>query len=274
MYTYATSETRNKTLLAKFFALDPALYAYLLGDLDPFFFENTRWWVAQKNARADSPIEAALLNYNAFSTPDLIGLAENDAQAALWRMALAKLPTQAHVHYRKQHEPIITGTGKVKPIGTHFRMVWRPNQEQDNLGSHKEAQVDYGEVVALSAGDIKRIRELHQCAAPVSYFDERLLETGLCFGIFRGDQLVAFSGCHVYSREYSIAALGAIATHPQFRSQGLGAKVTARALDELQKTIDCICLNVHSENIPALKIYKRLGFQVHCEYEEAILTVS
>ncbi len=277
MRSFTISETRDKSLLARFFASDQTLYVYLLGDLDPFFFENTSWHIARKNAQTDSPIEASLLNYHAFSTPVIIGLEENDAQAALWKEALSAPPARAHIHYRKVHEHIITGAGDIHPIGSHFRMAWNPDLAQtsaddiDHEHDNDNEETDLEEVVTLSPGDIGSIRELHKCAYDGAYFDERLLETGLCFGVFREKQLVAFSGCHVYSKEYDVAALGAIATHPQFRNQGLGAKVCLRALKELQKAVGCICLNVHSENHAAIKIYKHLGFQIHCEYEETIL---
>ncbi len=278
MCNYNISETRDKSALAKFFATNRTLYAYLLGDLDPFFFENTSWRVARSAAQADSPIEASLLNYHAFSTPVLIGLEENNAQAALWREALSKPLGPAHTHYRKVHEEIITNAGDIQPLGTHFRMAWNPDFVQtsavdNNLkdGNDLKDDSDLSEVVTLLPGDIEDIRELHKCAYDGAYFDERLLQTGQCFGIFREKQFVAFAGCHVYSVEYDIAALGAITTHPEYRNQGLGAKVSLRALEELRKTVACICLNVHSENHAAIKIYERLGFQIHCEYEEAIV---
>ena len=55
-----------------------------------------------------------------------------------------------------------------------------------------------------------------------------MLETGKYFGIRREGILVSVAGIHVYSPEYDVAALGNITTHPDFRGQGLGRKVTAR----------------------------------------------
>ncbi len=265
MSTYTICETRDQALLAEFFKTDYPRYAYLLGDLDPFFFDKSRWWVAQEK----SLTKAALLRYGAFSTPVFIGLAENDAQAKLWRDALQNPPSLAHIHYRKQHVQFLTNVGTLDPIGTHYRMIWVPRKEQRDA-----EEIDLSEVVPLCTSDIEKIRELHASASPGAYFDERLLETGLCCGIWRGETLAAFAGCHVYSKKYSVAALGAIATHPAHRRQEMGTKVSLRLLEALKSHIACICLNVHSDNAAALRIYQRLGFQVHCEYEEALLQTS
>ncbi len=273
MSAFVISETRDKALLAEFFRTERSLYAYLLGDLDPFFFDKSRWWVACEN----SQVQAAILSYEAFATPVLIGLAENPAQSALWRYILKKPimkkpimenpPHRAHIHYRKEHESLLVEAGAVEPLGTYLKMVWSASH-----ASSKILNIDLSEVVELGPSDIESIRELHASASPGAYFDERLLATGLCFGIWRESVLVAFSGCHVYSKEYSVAAMGAIATHPEFRRKGLGAKVSLCLLNALKTHIDCIGLNVHSENVSAIKIYERLGFQRHCEYEEAIFS--
>ncbi len=272
---FVVRESRDKTALAQFFNTNPPLYAYLLGDLDPFFFDNSRWWIARRGDVSENIIDASLLSYNAFSTPVLIGLADNDAQASLWRHTLKTPPAQAHVHFRKCHTEILAAVGELERFGTYYKMLWRRDKQHPDT-----AELDMGEVATLAPEDIQSVRDLHQSASPGAYFDERLLKTGLCFGIWRAgaadtaDILAAFAGCHVYSQQYSVAALGAIATHPDYRRQGFGARVTTRLLDALGDHINCITLNVHSKNTPALKIYERLGFVVECEYEEALLSTD
>ena len=275
---FVVRESRDKTALAQFFSANPPLYAYLLGDLDPFFFDNSRWWTAQRDSVSSGSIEATLLSYNAFSTPVMIGLAETDAQAFLWRQTLKTPPAQAHVHFRKCHTETLAAAGKLERFGTHYKMLWRRDKQHSDT-----ATLDISKVATLAPEDIQSVRDLHQSASPGAYFDERLLKTGLCFGIWLTDAavatdtaetLVAFAGCHVYSKQYSVAALGAIATHPDYRRQGFGVSVTSRLLGALQDHIDCITLNVHSNNAPALRIYERLGFVVECEYEEALLSTD
>jgi len=278
---FVVRESRDKTALAQFFNTNPPLYCYLLGDLDPFFFDNSRWWTAQRDSVSSGSIEAALLSYNELSTPVMIGLAENDAQAFLWRQTLKTPPAQAHVHFRKCHTEILAAAGELERFGTYYKMLWRRDRQHSDT-----AKLDISKVATLAPEDIQSVRDLHQSASPGAYFDERLLETGLCFGIWRtdatdiadkadaADTLAAFAGCHVYSKQYGVAALGAIATHPDYRRQGFGARVTSRLLGALQDHINCITLNVHSENAPALKIYEHLGFVVECEYEEALLSTD
>ncbi|MGE0526201.1 MAG: GNAT family N-acetyltransferase, partial [Bdellovibrionales bacterium] len=60
-----------------------------------------------------------------------------------------------------------------------------------------------------------------------------MLETGYDYGSFSGIHLAAISGVHVFSRRDSVAALGNIATHPQYRGQGHATALTLRLCQEL-----------------------------------------
>lgn len=264
MKPYRVIPTSDKKLLASFFERDPALYAYQLGDLDPFFFANTNWWIIAKPA---GEIQAATLLYRAFDTPVIQALTDNDAQGELWRRLLKKLPPRAHTHYRLRHKTIISEHYQIQEIGTHYKMRW-----DDNHSAHQSRDIDMTKVVTLSPVDRGRVRALHQRAYPDSYFDTRLLETGYCVGIYADDRLVSVAACHVLSKRYGVAALGAITTDDKYRGRGYGSAVTLALVKKLAPEIECICLNVHSGNAGAMRIYERLGF-VRChEYEEGILT--
>jgi len=84
--------------------------------------------------------------------------------------------------------------------------------------------------------------------------------------------LVSVAGVHVYSPRYRVGVVGNVTTHPAYRGKGLGTAVCARLCKELLQTVDHIGLNVKADNIPAIASYKRLGFEVVGEYEEALLS--
>lgn len=264
MEPFVVTPTNDKKLLASFFERDPVLYAYQLGDLDPFFFANTNWWSI---AAPPAEIQAAILLYSAFDTPVIQGLTDNDAQGELWRRLLIDLPPNAHAHYRLRHKTILEDRYQIRALGTHYKMRWNSNSATSQAKS-----IDLTDVVTLSQNDRDQINKLHRRAYPESYFDTRLLETGYCVGAYADDKLVSVAACHVFSKTYGVASLGAITTDHEYRGRGYGSAVTLALVKKLAPDIECICLNVHSDNAAAIKIYERLGF-VRChEYEEGILT--
>ena len=127
-------------------------------------------------------------------------------------------------------------------------------------------------VVRFNRSHLAALTSFYVEAYPDSYFDERMLDTGKCFGYFQNDQIVAAAGVHVYSAEYDVAVFGNIATAPSRRGEGLGTLLTAHLVSELvEEGCGCICLNVKADNMAAIRCYEKLGFVVVHEYEEGLL---
>jgi ribosomal protein S18 acetylase RimI-like enzyme len=254
-------ETRDAELLASFFSGDPARYIYQLGDLDPLFFPASRWWIARRDQ-----VTASLLLYSAFETAVVQGITDNDDQGSLWEALLPELPQRAHVHYLRRHEPILRARYKIRRCGAHQRMKWNRQKASLEVGDTVDVQVR-----PLRDDDRRPIRALYQAAYPGAHFDERTLGMERTVGALAGTQLVAIAACHVLSRQFSVAAIGAVATHPGHRGRGYCTAVTASLLRLLAGDVQTIGLNVSCENTTAIHIYERLGFEHHCFYEEAML---
>jgi ribosomal protein S18 acetylase RimI-like enzyme len=263
-------ETRDAELLARFFSTDPALYAYQLGDLDPFFFTATRWWITRqdelkKGDLSTDGVTASLLLYTAFDTPVIQALTDNDEQGELWRALVPSLPDRAHVHFLPRHEPILRERYRLRSFGTHQKMRWiRPA----NFARIGPSDIP---VRVLTDADRPQIQDLYRAAYPGTYFDERTLGLERVTGAFVGSRLVAIAACHVYSRQYSVAAIGAVATHPDYRKRGYCSAVTAALVNLLADDVQTIALNVHHDNAAAIRIYERLGFHRQQTYEEALI---
>ena len=131
--------------------------------------------------------------------------------------------------------------------------------------------VDTSAVVPLSLDDLPALQRLYASSYPGNAFDPRMLQTGHTYGLWRDGKIVSVAGIHVYSAHYRVAALGNIATHPDYRGQGLATAVTAHACQKLLETVDHIGLNVRADNEPAVACYRRLGFKVIADYIEAML---
>jgi GNAT superfamily N-acetyltransferase len=257
-------ETRDTDLLSAFFRTDPVLYAYQLGDLDPFFFPATRWWITRRDE-----VTSTLLLYTAFETPVIQAVTDNDDQGRIWVKLLPELPDRAHVHYCRRHESILRRRYQVRCLGAHQRMQWNRH-----FGSSRVERAIDGRVRVLTDHDRHRIRELYQAAYPGAYFDERTLGIERTTGAFAGEQLVAIAACHVYSPQYSVVAIGAVATHPDYRGRGYCTAVTKALVNLLADDVETIVLNVSCENATAIGIYERLGFQRRQVYEEAMIEVA
>ena len=202
-------ETRDAELLAGFFCTDPARYVYQLGDLDHFFFPATRWWITRPDSvpgeHAPSSVTAALLLYTAFETPVIQALTDNDDQGELWRSLLPTLPDKAHIHYLPRHEPILRERYRVQSLGAHQKMRWQ--LPVTTASASRPSRIP---VRVLTVADLPQIHELYRAAYPGAYFDERTLALRRLTGAFADSRLVAIAACHVYSRQYSVAAIGEI----------------------------------------------------------------
>jgi ribosomal protein S18 acetylase RimI-like enzyme len=67
---------------------------------------------------------------------------------------------------------------------------------------------------------------------------------------------------------YTVAALGNITTHPQFRGHGLVKVVSAKLCQALLQKVEHIRLNVRADNQSAIACYTKLGFETIATYEE------
>lgn len=157
--------------------------------------------------------------------------------------------------------PIFTDAYQEESLGTHLKM---------KLGEFQPAnELDNKKIRRLEASDFQALHELYEQSYPGHYFNEKMLTTGKYFGWFERDKIIGVSGIHVFSPEHRIAVLGNITVDPIHRGRGIGTKLTSSLVEDLLPDCDTICLNVKADNPPALTSYKKLGFEIVCEYEEA-----
>jgi GNAT superfamily N-acetyltransferase len=143
-----------------------------------------------------------------------------------------------------------------------WRMVLRP-------GDFRPVKAD---CVRLRAVDAAELEALYQSGGGLA-FSPAQIEQGVFFGIRTGGKLVSVGGTHLASPNYSVAAVGNVFTHPEYRGRGLGTAVTSAVVVELRRlSIRDIVLNVGQENKGAVRIYERLGFERYCPFFEGPAT--
>jgi predicted GNAT family acetyltransferase len=63
--------------------------------------------------------------------------------------------------------------------------------------------------------------------------------------------------------------VGNVFTHPDHRGRGYGTATTGAVVAELlQRGIRDVVINVDQENVVAVRIYERLGFERYCPFLE------
>jgi ribosomal protein S18 acetylase RimI-like enzyme len=98
-----------------------------------------------------------------------------------------------------------------------------------------------------------------------------MLKTGYYRGVYQHNMLVAVAGTHVVAHQSKMAALGNVVVHPEFRRRGLGTFVSDAVTKSLiADHFDLIMLNVWQNNLPAQRMYRKLGYKRVASYIEGI----
>ncbi len=253
-------EVRDRSRLAAFLKRDLPLHIYEVGDLDPLFWPDTRWFAWER----DGALSAVSLLYSGLEVPTLLLLERtNVGDAALLLAALRDvLPTHLYAHLSPELDKHLPVAGYTS-LGLHHKMT---------LKSHDAlASIDTAHVEALGPEHTEELVAFYAESYPGNWFMPRMLSTAEYVGVRSGSALQAVAGVHVVSPELGVAALGNITTLPNARGQGLGRVVTARVCQSLLRRVTTIGLNVHAENQAAIRCYRALGFEIVASYNELVV---
>jgi ribosomal protein S18 acetylase RimI-like enzyme len=251
-----TRITRDKREIYDFLSKTPALQLYTIGDLDDFFWPYTTWHALYDNGEMQS---VALL-YTGMTPSTLLVFYENDPYfpRALLKLIRNHLPDKFNVHLSPGLIDLFGRENIIADYGQNYRMIL----------TGKPEKVPDENIRQLTTSDIPLVIELFKIAYPDNWFDSRMVETGKYYGYFNAGMLTGVAGIHVYSPEYCIAALGNIATHPDFRGRKIAYKLTSALCLDLATTVSIIGLNVKSDNKAAIKCYRNIGFEIRSSYDE------
>jgi ribosomal protein S18 acetylase RimI-like enzyme len=97
----------------------------------------------------------------------------------------------------------------------------------------------------------------------MQYFSKEELERYPFLGIKQDGDFIALGGFHFYDSQ--LVELGNIVTRPDFRGKGLAKMLTSQLTYLGKELAEDIYLGVLADNIPALRLYEGLGYQITAE---------
>lgn len=227
-------------------------------DLDDDQWPYTTWYAAKQAGR----IAAVVLVYTRYQPPTLLALGREDAGALpeLLDSVIPLLPRRLYTHLSPGLTDILEPHYHLTLHGEHLKLALLHPARLDTI--------DTSRAVALSPADADHAVKLYRDSYAGNWFHPTTLSAMPHFGIRGPGGLISIAGCHTYSENYGVSALGNIATHPAHRNRGLGKAVTAALCQWLSPRAQHIGLNVKADNIPAIACYRGLGFEPVATYYE------
>lgn len=247
-------QVRDRDELREFLMRDRLANAYLLGNLDPAYFQFCRWY----GTRGDSgELACIVLLYTGLSLPVVFVAGSTEGLEAMLEPVREQLPRRFHFHAPEdQLEAVRRGFDVV----SSQRMV-RMGLSRAGYEASEHSVPSGGDVRRLGHRDTAAIMNLYQ-HYPDNFFEPYQLETGLYFGV-RDEELglSSIAGIHVVSEDHDVAVIGNFVTHPERRGQGLASACTARLLGQLFQKVSFVALNVQEGNDPAVRMYRNFSFE-------------
>ncbi|ETZ24332.1 GNAT family N-acetyltransferase [Pedobacter sp. V48] len=94
-------------------------------------------------------------------------------------------------------------------------------------------------------------------------FRERTIEFGNYTGVFSGDNLVAMAGHRLNPTPFT--EISAVCTHPDHLGKGYAFELLREQIKRILKKSEIPFLHVRNDNHGAIKLYKKLGFEIRAD---------
>ncbi len=242
-------ELTDRDELRDFLTGDRLANAYLLGNLDPAYFQFCKWY----GARDDSgQLRNLMLVYRGLSLPVVFMSGNGEGLEQFLEASQQVVPERFHFHVLEEQMPALQSVYPTTGASAMVRMGLRREDFEPVDGDER--------VERLGHRDTAAIMELYE-HYPDNFFEAYQLETGLYFGIRDDERLISMGGVHVLSEEHDVAVIGNLVTHSEYRGQGLATAVTGRLVEELFEQVSLLALNVGKDNEPAVQLYNNFGFE-------------
>jgi ribosomal protein S18 acetylase RimI-like enzyme len=264
---YTIKNVIDTDFIRELLSADESYTAYALGDLEEPYANHANWYTASANERVDG----LALVYTGLDPTVLFLFGDLPALEALVLSEAA--PQQIYLTAKPEAEPTIKTAYDIEKIFHMYRMRLHPESF-----SPIRPDPDIPLPRRLDETDVEAINELQREASEHDArdmrdvaFDPVMVGDGYYHGIFIDGALKAAAGTHLTAKRESVAAVGNVVVHPDFRGKRWGTAVSQAVTQALiEDGFRLIVLNVRQDNIAAIKTYQRLGYQVTGEFIEGL----
>jgi ribosomal protein S18 acetylase RimI-like enzyme len=254
---WTTGRLAEKQEILAYLETDRLYAGYAIGDLEPGMWEQSTWAVARQTDR----IEALVLHFTGLSLPALLLMGHTEGLEAI--LADELLPTPVYLTCREKDLAMTRQFYDWPEVTPMWRMV---------LGNHRPTPGI--ECVRLGPEHGDQLIALYG-ESNAAAFSVAQLESGVFYGIFDRDQIVAVAGTHLVSETYGVGAIGNVYTDPAHRRRGYGSATVSAVVNELTKRgMRDVILNVSQSNHAAVRVYEHLGFERYCPFLEGPATAK
>ena len=149
---------------------------------------------------------------------------------------------------------LLTAPAITAPVGWEAQAV-KPGVQMVGTGM---TGVEDPEAVLLTETDVPEMLDLVERSKP-GPFRKRTIQLGRYLGIRHQGRLIAMAGERF--RLPGWTEVSAVCTDPDYRGQGLGARLTLAVAAGILERGDLPFLHAAADNDNALRLYERLGFE-------------
>jgi ribosomal protein S18 acetylase RimI-like enzyme len=217
--------------------------AYALGQLEPFLFRQTAWWLSSSTSN-----QALVLHSRGGLGNATFAMGEAGALDALLQL-----------HPGSRHTFLTCEPGHLDTVLRHFELEQRQTMIRMRVTAETFRPCEL-EVRRLSGADTRQINRLYRTDGVPSYYTPRQIDDSVYYGAERDGALVAVAGTHVISQASAIAVVGNVYTHPRYRGQHLAQAATGAVTAQLLQFCRDVVLSVDPTNAAAVRAYERLGY--------------
>ncbi len=253
----------SRAPLVELFQQHPAVHVYGLADLDQDYWNRSLWWM-----RGNAAVGLVGLPQNLPSIVYAVSVLDPAGSIAL----LADVDSQLPDHY------IMTGpTGSASGLTSKRTALWSTPHLKMMAGEPAIGGIDQRVKPVPSSGVADYQDLLDSDPEAGDFFHAGLVDSTHYVAIWDDAQtsptqkIVAGAGVHVWNDEFSVCAMGNVATRPSHRRQGLATACVASLTNQLRAQYTSVGLNVKCSNIAARGVYEQLGYRELIKYDEAEL---
>lgn len=230
--------------------LQPQRYlaAYALAQLEPGAWERSEWWSCSTSGSREAIVCHSHAGLGEATT--LLGAADGVGEI----LALHPGPARTFAICEPHHLAALQGVHELPTWRRMLRML-------TTRRTFRPAGPLRGETLELSGRHAQVVNRLYSSEGGPTRYAREHIEEGCYHGVAEEGRLVAVAGTHSISRSHGIAVLGNVFTHPQQRGFGFGTAATSAVTAALLRETEEVVLSVDPGNEPAVRAYRRLGYE-------------